>query len=82
MVRGRCRRQRLGHQGIPAWPRAQVTYDAFLANGTSYFEKLPPGWRCRVVTLQQDLIETPRGGVATIMSDEFFNVYDKAGPDR
>jgi hypothetical protein len=25
------------------------------------------------------LIETPEGGVATIMGDEFFNIYDKTG---
>ena len=31
-------------------------------------------------TLEKDLIENPEGGVATIMPDEFFNVYDKAGP--
>jgi hypothetical protein len=34
----------------------------------------------RVKTLEEDLIEKPEGGVATIMSDEFFNVYDKTGP--
>lgn len=60
----------------------RFTYDDFLANGASYFKKLPPGWRFRVVTLQEDLVETPEGGVATIMSDEFFNVYDKAGPGQ
>jgi hypothetical protein len=26
------------------------------------------------------LIEKPEGGVATIVSDEFFNVFDKTGP--
>jgi hypothetical protein len=26
------------------------------------------------------LIEVPESGVATIMADEFFNVYDKTGP--
>jgi len=58
----------------------KVTYEDFLANGASYFKNLPSGWRFRVMTLEQDLIETPEAGVATIMSDEFFNVYDKAGP--
>ncbi len=53
-------------------------YDDFLANGASYFEKLPTGWSCRVVTLEDELIETPQNGVATILADEFFNVYDKA----
>jgi hypothetical protein len=31
-------------------------------------------------TLDKDYIEVPVTGVATIMPDEFFNVYDKAGP--
>ena len=34
----------------------------------------------RVKTLEEDLIEKLEDGVATIMSDEFFNVYDKTGP--
>jgi hypothetical protein len=54
-------------------------YDDFLENGASYFEKLPAGWSFRVATLEQELIETPENGVATIMADEFFNVYDKTG---
>lgn len=33
-----------------------------------------------MVTLQQDNLEQPAGGIATILSDEFFNVYDKTGP--
>lgn len=60
----------------------KFTYEDFLANGASYFKKLPAGWTFRVTTLEQDLIETPEGGVATIMSDEFFNVYDKTGPGQ
>jgi hypothetical protein len=55
-------------------------YDDFVANGARYFENLPAGWSFRVVTLEQELIETPENGVATIMADEFFNVYDKTGP--
>ena len=31
-------------------------------------------------SLEKDLIEIPEGGKATIMADEFFNVYDKTGP--
>ena len=57
-------------------------YDDFLANGASYFKSLPTDWKFRVVTVEEDLIETPEGGVATIMSDEFFHVYDKTGPDQ
>lgn len=60
----------------------RFTYEEFLANGASYFKDLPTGWMFRVVTLEQDLIETPVGGVATIMPDEFFNVYDKAVPGQ
>jgi hypothetical protein len=37
--------------------------------------------KARVVTLQQDNLETPAGGVATILSDEFFSVYDRTGPE-
>jgi hypothetical protein len=44
------------------------------------YQKLPEGWKVRVKTLEEDLIEKPEGGVATIMKDEFFNVYDKTGP--
>lgn len=60
----------------------RFTYEDFLANGASYFKSLPAGWTFRVTTLEQELIETPEGGVATIMSDEFFNVYDKTGPGQ
>ena len=30
--------------------------------------------------LDKDLIEVPVTGIATIMPDEFFNIYDKTGP--
>jgi hypothetical protein len=56
------------------------TYDEFMAAGPANYKKLPPGWKARVVTLQEDNNEVPEGGVATIMSDEFFNIYDKTGP--
>lgn len=39
-----------------------------------------PGWKVRIKTLEKDLIERPESGVATIMPDEHFNVYDKTGP--
>jgi hypothetical protein len=60
----------------------RFTYDDFLANGASYFTKLPAGWTFRTTTLEEELVETPEGGVATIMADEFFNVYDKTGPGQ
>jgi hypothetical protein len=56
------------------------TYEQFVAAGAGMFKKLPPGWKVRVKTLEKDLIEIPVGGVATIMPDEFFNMYDKTGP--
>ncbi len=58
----------------------KYTYEEFIAAGQSQFKKLPPGWKFRVKTLDKDLIERPEGGVATIMPDEFFNMYDKTGP--
>ena len=58
----------------------QYTYDDFLAALPGVYQKLPEGWKVRVKTLEEDLIERPEGGVATIMKDEFFNVYDKTGP--
>ena len=44
------------------------------------FQEAAAGWKARVVTLAQDNLEVPEGGVATILADEFFNVYDKTGP--
>jgi hypothetical protein len=58
----------------------QYTYDEFVAQNGANFKQLPTGWKFRIKTLDKDLIETPEGGVATIMPDEFFNVYDKTGP--
>ncbi len=58
----------------------KYTYEEFIAAGQRNFKKLPPGWKFRVTTLEKDVIEIPVTGVATIMADEFFNVYDKTGP--
>jgi hypothetical protein len=58
----------------------KMSYEDFMAAGPAVFKQLPPGWKARVVTLTQDNLEQPEGGVATILSDEFFNVYDKTGP--
>jgi hypothetical protein len=58
----------------------QYTYEQFIAAGQENFKKLPEGWKFRVKILEKNLIETPENGVATIMPDEFFNVYDKTGP--
>jgi hypothetical protein len=56
------------------------TYEEFKANGQRMLKNLPAGWTFRVKTLDKDLIEIPEGGIATIMPDEFGNVYDKTGP--
>ena len=58
----------------------QHTYDEFIAALPGIYQMLPEGWKVRIKTLEEDLVEIPEGGVATIMSDEFFNVYDKTGP--
>ena len=56
------------------------TFEQFSADPTSYFKKLPQGWKFRTKVLDQDLKLVPETGVATIMPDEMFNVYDKTGP--
>jgi hypothetical protein len=67
-------------KGFQLGLKPQHTYEQFVAAGASNFKKLPRGWKFRIKTLDKDLIETPENGVATIMPDEFFNVYDKTGP--
>jgi hypothetical protein len=67
-------------KGFQLGLKPQHTYEQFVAAGADNFKKLPPGWKVRIKVLEKDLIETPEGGVATIMPDEFFNVYDKTGP--
>ncbi len=67
-------------KGFQLGLKPQRTYTEFMTTGQANFKKLPPGWKARVVTLKQDNLETPEGGVATILADEFFNIYDKTGP--
>jgi len=67
-------------KGFQLGLKPRHTYKEFVAAAASTFKALPKGWKVRVKTLDQDLNEKPEGGVATIMSDEFFNVYDKTGP--
>jgi hypothetical protein len=69
-------------KGFELGLKPQRTYEEFMSAGPANFKKLPPGWNARVVTLQHDNYEVPEGGVAAILSDEFFNVYDKTGPGR
>ena len=67
-------------KGFQLGLKPKYTYEQFVAAGQSQFKQLPRGWKFRVKKLEEELIETPAGGVATIMADEFFNVYDKTGP--
>ena len=67
-------------KGFQLGLKPQHTLEQFIAAGASNFKNLPPGWKFRIKTLDKDLTEVPVGGVATIMSDEFFNVYDNTGP--
>lgn len=67
-------------KGFQLGLQPQHTLEQFIAAGQSNFKKLPPGWKFRTEVLDEDLIEIPESGVATIMPDEFFNVYDKTGP--
>lgn len=67
-------------KGFEVGLNPKYTFEQFVAAGQGQFKKLPPGWKFRVKKLEKDLIERPQGGVATIMPDEFFNMYDKTGP--
>jgi hypothetical protein len=67
-------------KGFEQGKKTHHTYQQFVTAGASNFKQLPPGWKFRIKTLDKDLIEVPVTGVATIMADEFFNVYDKTGP--
>jgi hypothetical protein len=58
----------------------EYTYKQFLDSVEEQYKNLPEGWKVRTKILEEDLIETPEGGSATIMPDEFFNVFDKTGP--
>ena len=67
-------------KGFQLGLKPKQTYEQFVAAGAGNFKQLPPGWKFRIKTLEKDYIEVPVTGVATIMPDEFFNIYDKAGP--
>jgi hypothetical protein len=67
-------------KGFQVGLNPKYTFEQFVAAGQGQFKKLPPGWKFRVKKLEKDLIERPQGGVAMIMPDEFFNMYDKTGP--
>ena len=67
-------------KGFQLGLKPKQAYEQFVAAVACNFKQLPPGWKFRIKTLEKDYIEVPVTGVATIMPDEFFNVYDKAGP--
>lgn len=67
-------------KGFQLGLKPQKTYEQFVAAGASNFKKLPPGWKFRIKKLDKDYVEVPVTGVATIMPDEFFNIWDKSGP--
>jgi hypothetical protein len=67
-------------KGFELGMNPKYTYDEFLAKGAAMFKNLPKGWKVRVIELEKDLIETPENGVAYLIADEHFNVYDKTGP--
>jgi hypothetical protein len=66
-------------KGFQLGLKPQYTFEEFVAAGQKNFQKLPAGWKFRIKKLDKDLIETPENGIATIMPDEFFNMYDKTG---
>jgi len=68
-------------KGFQLGIKPQHTYEEFVAAGANNFKKLPAGWKFRTKILDKDLIEKPTTGLATLTSDEFFNVYDKSSPD-
>ncbi len=67
-------------KGFQLGLKPQQTYEQFVAAGAANYKKLPPGWKFRIKKLDKDYIEVPVTGVATIMPDEFFNIWDKSGP--
>ena len=76
-----ARRQHLGHEGLPGGHYARHTPRGIHGRRAKPVQEASRrGGSSRVKTLDKDLIEIPEGGVATIMPDELFNVYDKTGP--
>jgi len=67
-------------KGMEIGVKPQYTYEEFATNPEGRFKNLPPDWKFRTKVLDQDLILVPDSGVARIMPDEFFNVYDLTGP--
>jgi hypothetical protein len=57
------------------------TYEQFMAAGPANFKKLPPGWKARIVTLQQDNHEVPEGGIARSCRTSSSTSTTRPGPE-
>jgi len=71
-------RQHLDHKGFQVGLKPNYTYEEFVAAGQSQFKQLPPAGSSgsrRGAGFDRE----PEGGVATIMSDEFFNGMIRPG---
>ncbi len=67
-------------KGFQLGLKPRYTYEQFVAAGASQLQEAPAGLEVPDQDAGPGYIEVPAGGVATIMADEFFNVYDKTGP--
>jgi hypothetical protein len=67
-------------KGFEVGLKPAYSFEEFVADAPNRFKLLPPGWKVRTKVLDEDLVLVPETGVAKIMPDEFFNVYDKTGP--
>ena len=67
-------------KGFEQGLKPACTFEEFLATGATRFKNLPKGWKFRTKVLEKDLTLISESGFATIMPDEFFNVYDLTGP--
>lgn len=76
---GRCSGQHLDPEGFQLGLRPTQTWEEFLAKGAANYKKLPAGWKLRVMTLDQDVIEIPDNNLATIMTDELFTCGTRLG---
>jgi hypothetical protein len=66
-------------KGFQVGLQPQHTFEDFVAAGLRLYTNLPEGWKVRTMALEEELVETPKNGKATIMADEFFNVWDMTG---
>ncbi|MGD9949618.1 MAG: hypothetical protein AB7U29_14230 [Desulfobulbus sp.] len=67
-------------KGYQVGMKPVYTFEEYAANRDSHFKKLPVGFKLRTKILDKDLILVPATGIAMIMADENFCVYDKTGP--